>query len=70
MTNDAFYTWVAILSKTSVAWLHEGVVMKLNRNKGEDLIRDEIVKRFLDEMRRDLAEIEILLSQQKRNIDG
>jgi hypothetical protein len=69
MTNGEFYTWVAVLSKTSTAWLQEGVVMQLNRGKHQHPIRDEAVKSFLSEMRRDLAEIENLLNQQIEKTD-
>lgn len=64
MTNSEFYTWVAVLNKTTATWLHEGVVMKLNREKGGQPISDEAVKRFCKDLRSDIAEIENLLTQQ------
>lgn len=62
MTNSDFYTWVAVINKQSSAWLHEGVVMKLNRNKGDETIHPEVVRRFCREVGGDLKNIEDFLT--------
>lgn len=62
MTQGIFYTLVACIAKQSSAWLHEGVVMKLNRNKADEKIRPEVVRRFCREIRQDLDELEAQLA--------